>query len=121
MPTVNIWAGQITCPDARMLDEKGNELYPGGFGEPGWDVGVKYHSAKDLALKLRPYRAWITKLAIESHGEPGEFAINFGAPELNAKNVREDGKLKSDLNDIKESLAADAVVLLMGCNAGRGL
>jgi Domain of unknown function (DUF4347) len=145
---ITVWAENkdapgIPCEDAR-LRENGSlskRSYPDGTasGHAGWDWGISFNHLGNLVTKLTilptPSRlcgnilfdcpevqpGQVFRLAICAHGAPGEFEIDGrGKKLLTAVRIRTIKPLRNLLKEIGNVLSDDAVVLLMGCNAGAG-
>jgi Domain of unknown function (DUF4347) len=138
-----VWADSgsargIICFDARL--ESGSwkgAPYPEGStrGQAGWDVGIRFGDLANLASKLKTDKTpshvcgnwWrdcppirpgqIYRLAISGHGAPGIFQTT-STEFLDASNVTTTHK--STLEEIDKMLSDDAIVLLTGCNSGKG-
>jgi hypothetical protein len=88
-----------------------------------------YQDTGDLMRRLQTVKdskGPVTHLAINSHGAPGFFDLDGSGAVLMTQNDRflsvatMGNKYNSYLASIKLQLAADATVLFMGCNLGKG-
>jgi len=128
MPAV--WAYSITapgntCEDARLLGGGTNIQYPEGNdqGQAGWDIGLDFKEIFNLAQNLGNLKAGlITRLAINLHGCPGKIdAAGGGGTEATMFNSAQlFNTYSGPLMFINSMLAAEAVVLIMGCNVAKG-
>jgi hypothetical protein len=126
------------CADAGLQDG-GNLLYPDGnaSGQAGWDVGVNYANCEDLARQLvgvKAKRGAVSRLAVSSHGYPGELDIDGVLPRTQVIKEKEQlgvdnprvltvgsfAQFQARLMPIAACVEPGAVVLLMGCLAGGG-
>jgi hypothetical protein len=133
--SIYVWANSrtspiTTCEDAK-LSSAPTLVYPAGdeHGQAGWDVGLLYQDTGDLMRRLQTVKdskGPVTHLAINSHGAPGFFDLDGSGAVLMTQNDRflsvatMGNKYNSYLASIKLQLAADATVLFMGCNLGKG-
>ncbi|HJQ68513.1 MAG TPA: DUF4347 domain-containing protein [Blastocatellia bacterium] len=141
---ITVWSENIDapgrpCKDAR-LDDSPASPYPGGTskGQSGWDMGIIFATLPNLAIQLAVNptpshvcdnlfldcppiaRGQLSRLAIVAHGTPGSLEVNRrGRAPLSVQEIR-GGLIDATLSGIEELLSSDAVVLLMGCNAGKG-
>ncbi|HWA16945.1 MAG TPA: hypothetical protein VG817_10955, partial [Gemmatimonadales bacterium] len=135
--TLAVWATSTsaplsTCDDAAL---PGDLKYPNGTaeGQAGWDIAIRFGSAASLPANLKDGikgRGLIDRLAINAHGDPGHFDLNSQCVSpllqgnediyrklLSPSNIE---PFRPALEGVKALLAANARVLLMGCNSGRG-
>jgi hypothetical protein len=136
--TLAVWATSTnaplnTCEEARL---PGDQSYPLGTseGQAGWDISVRFSRAPTLAQRLKDgikgRAPLIDRLAINAHGDPGHFDLDSqctspllqGTSDIYAKMLAPDtiSKFRAAIDAVTPLLAANASVLLMGCNAGRG-
>lgn len=140
-PPLTVWANHAEIPisvcfDARLRGRPRTLEYPQGptFGQTGWDLGLEFHSIKDLADQLSgPLEVpghicgktstkclirtgKITRLALNMHGLPGQIFINGKEKEpLTTDNI---DSFQSELRQIWSSTDKESTILLMGCVAG---
>jgi hypothetical protein len=116
-----------TCQDA-TLSTSPTLVYPQGddHGQAGWDVGMGYQDASDLAHKLsnlKISKGPISRLGINSHGYPGLFDFDGSYPPIKEKDrflsVDTMSKYGATLSLIKQQLSSDATVLFEGCLLGK--
>ncbi len=143
--TLAVWADSpdvptTVCFDARLVGASGGPAYPGGTtaGQGGWDVGIHFNGLSDLADKLSRMpvglpapvcgnwyqncppiaRGQVTRLAINAHGLPGQLYVSgVNGRALTADNA---GAFHADLHAIGLATSETAMILLMGCMAGKG-
>jgi hypothetical protein len=130
----------LVCADAR-LEAGANRViaYPGGTsrGQAGWQFGLKFSTLEGLANALEqavipPFygddgagsdrigAGWITRLAINAHGMPGQFDVSehaFDGKGLSSFTLLD---LKPQLERIARMLEPGAPIILLGCNVARG-
>jgi hypothetical protein len=136
-PTLNVWATCIgaVCDDARLRKQGDDSVIMGGdqtYGQAGWDVGIKYGSARFNTLpgliSGRCRGQFLKKFSLNAHGGYGVFAAN-GVDERAIEikpamrfdeldNLRPNfGTVFDFLNNV---MTDDGLVFLQGCIAGTG-
>jgi hypothetical protein len=136
-PTVNVWVTCIgaVCDDARLRKKDDDSVVMGAdqtYGQAGWDVGIKYGTARfntlpDL-ISGRCRGQLLKRVALNAHGDYGVFAVN-GVDERaigikptmrwdEPDNLRPNfGTVLDFLNNV---MTDDGTVFLQGCIAGTG-
>lgn len=136
-PTVNVWVTCIsgTCEDARLRRQGDDSVIMGGdqtYGQAGWDVGIKYGSARFNTLPNlisdRCRGQLLKRVSLNAHGDYGQFACN-GVDEraIGIKPTMkwdEPDNLRSNFGTVLDFFNSvmidDGLVLLQGCVAGTG-
>jgi hypothetical protein len=131
--TKTVWATCIgsVCEDARLRKKDDDSIIGADqtYGQAGWEIGIKYARFRDLPgfIKKRCNGYFIKKLALNSHGDAGSFAVNGVNPDQTAidpaMRAAELEKLKVNFKDELEFLnrvmTQDGILLLAGCLAGK--
>ena len=142
----------IVCADARLTDRQQSGLFSRSisssdqvYGQAGWHVGVNFRNLDDLASQLssieipeylearvgggcssprgrRLRSGELKRLAIHSHGVPGQLLINGRGGTPLAPNTLEQlsGALRTIGLLTPDDKQSPAVILLVGCLAGQG-
>lgn len=146
---LSVWATHGDAPgkacfDARLTGVDPCMQFPQGTprGQAGWDMGIGFDSLASLADHLTRHPlgtpahlcgnffqdcapiapGQITRLVINAHGTPGEFAVN-GKDNPNTLNVTSllNPAVRADWDAVLQATAPDATIFLMGCLAAQGL
>lgn len=131
--TFAVWAASGSAPGHFCTDPTSRDkVYPGGdqYGQAGWDAVTGFDRATTLPqnLRSRVKGRLIDRLAINAHGNPGVFdldsqcssAIITTEQEVKLLSAATFPRFQTALQDTGNLLTADATILLMGCNTGRG-